>query len=235
LAHDHGERGEWSRPRREGRPRASARTDRRREHRGARRPQRCGGAGSLADLLVDNAFYSPRWIVFSVVLLAAIDRRRERLDSARTVTRLFDASTLFFFVPYVAQEAALSLLSEGKPLTHLATRLRNWPPFFIFVDFVLLSRCFESLYALGIVRAQIVRERHRRELESEMLGLRLELERQRLASIRAQLEPHFLFNALNATSGLVRTEERAATIIPGSLRPSESLRSAARAGHHARS
>jgi hypothetical protein len=170
-----------------------------------------------------------------VVLLAAIDRRRERLDSARTVTRLFDASTLFFFVPYVAQEAALSLLSEGKPLTHLATRLRNWPPFFIFVDFVLLSRCFESLYALGIVRAQIVRERHRRELESEMLGLRLELERQRLASIRAQLEPHFLFNALNATSGLVRTEERAATIIPGSLRPSESLRSAARAGHHARS
>jgi LytS/YehU family sensor histidine kinase len=45
-----------------------------------------------------------------------------------------------------------------------------------------------------------------------MLGLRLELERQRLASIQAQLEPHFLFNALNAISALVRTEERATAL-----------------------
>lgn len=174
--------------------------------------QRRGGSGSVGSLLVENAFFYPPWIAFSVVLFAAIDRRGDRLDRARTAATLFFAAALLFFVPYVVYEAVVSLLREGKPLENLPLRLRNWPPFFLFVDFVLLCGCFASLYALGVVRAQISRERHRRALESQMLSLRLELERQRLASIRAQLEPHFLFNALNAISALVRTEERATAL-----------------------
>ncbi|MGK2858938.1 MAG: sensor histidine kinase [Thermoanaerobaculia bacterium] len=174
--------------------------------------ERRGGAGTFGSLLTENAFFYPPWIAFSVVLFAAIDRRSDRLDRARTAATLFLAASLLFFVPYVVYEAVLSLLSEGKPLADLPQRLRNWPPFFLFVDFVLLCGCFASLYALGVVRAQLARERHRRELESQMLSLRLELEQQRLASIRAQLEPHFLFNALNAISALVRSEERATAL-----------------------
>jgi LytS/YehU family sensor histidine kinase len=37
-----------------------------------------------------------------------------------------------------------------------------------------------------------------------MLNLRLALEEQRMLALRSQLEPHFLFNALNAISALVR-------------------------------
>ncbi|CAN7263533.1 sensor histidine kinase [Massilia sp. LjRoot122] len=46
--------------------------------------------------------------------------------------------------------------------------------------------------------------RQARERETDMLNLRLALEEQRMLALRAQLEPHFLFNALNAISALVR-------------------------------
>jgi LytS/YehU family sensor histidine kinase len=41
-----------------------------------------------------------------------------------------------------------------------------------------------------------------------MLNLRLALEEQRMLALRAQFEPHFLFNALNAISALVREGDR---------------------------
>ncbi|MBI3714018.1 MAG: histidine kinase [Burkholderiales bacterium] len=40
------------------------------------------------------------------------------------------------------------------------------------------------------------------------LGLQLELEEQKLRTLRAQLEPHFMFNALNAISALVLSEHK---------------------------
>jgi len=42
---------------------------------------------------------------------------------------------------------------------------------------------------------------------TDNLHLSLELERQRMLALRAQLEPHFIFNALNAISALVRTSD----------------------------
>ncbi|TXI89250.1 MAG: hypothetical protein E6Q34_11205 [Burkholderiaceae bacterium] len=46
-----------------------------------------------------------------------------------------------------------------------------------------------------------------RDQRERRLQLRLALERRNLAVLRAQLEPHFMFNSLNAVSGLVRTAQ----------------------------
>jgi two-component sensor histidine kinase len=54
------------------------------------------------------------------------------------------------------------------------------------------------------------RERRAIELESQ-------LDRARLHALRMQLQPHFLFNTLNAISTLVRTDPRAAQEMIGSL------------------
>lgn len=43
---------------------------------------------------------------------------------------------------------------------------------------------------------------------ADILNLRFELEQQRLLALRAQLEPHFMFNALNAISALVLTDNK---------------------------
>jgi hypothetical protein len=54
--------------------------------------------------------------------------------------------------------------------------------------------------------------RQARERELEMLNLRLALEQQRMLALRAQFEPHFLFNALNAISALVRDGDRTSAL-----------------------
>lgn len=70
-----------------------------------------------------------------------------------------------------------------------------------FVVFVLLTLAF------GVVVAGLVWRRHRHQ-SSELADMRLSLERQRLAALRGQLEPHFMFNTLSAISAMVRTDDK---------------------------
>jgi len=173
---------------------------------------RRGGDASLFSLLLGNSLYYVPWVVYSTILFWLVDRRRERLGDPLFAGKLLVASAIFFFAPYVVYEVAVEILNDGRSFAELLPGLRHFPPFILFVDFVLFSGCFAVVYAVGMVRGQLLRERARQALESQMLSLRLELEKQRLASIHAQLEPHFLFNALNAISALVRTEDRSTAV-----------------------
>lgn len=65
-------------------------------------------------------------------------------------------------------------------------------------------------HTLVYLRRAQQRERRAIELESQ-------LDRARLQALRMQLQPHFLFNTLNAISTLVRTDPRAAQEMIGSL------------------
>lgn len=70
-----------------------------------------------------------------------------------------------------------------------------------FVGFVLLTMAF------GAVAAVLLWRRHRQQ-DRELAQARLSLERQRLAALRGQLEPHFMFNTLSAISALVRVGDK---------------------------
>ena len=64
---------------------------------------------------------------------------------------------------------------------------------------------------LGVGYAFDYRERYR-EREAAASELKAQLAQARLESLKMQLHPHFLFNALHAVSGLVRTGERQAAV-----------------------
>ncbi|AVR98364.1 sensor histidine kinase [Pseudoduganella armeniaca] len=70
-----------------------------------------------------------------------------------------------------------------------------------FVVFVLLTLAF------GTVVASLL-WRQRRRQATELAQARLALERQRLAALRGQLEPHFIFNTLSAIGAMVRTDDK---------------------------
>lgn len=70
-----------------------------------------------------------------------------------------------------------------------------------FVVFSLLTMAFGAV-AAGLLWSQ--RQRHADELARAMLSL----ERQRLAALRGQLEPHFIFNTLSAIGAMVRTDDK---------------------------
>lgn len=70
-----------------------------------------------------------------------------------------------------------------------------------FVVFVLLTMAFGAV-AAGLLWRQRQQQTH------ELAEVRLSLERQRLAALRGQLEPHFMFNTLSAIGAMVRMDDK---------------------------
>ena len=110
---------------------------------------------------------------------------------------------------------------------------KHWPTF---VDTWSTSLLYQALtflivYALIVTVTLVVdsRERMSRQL-AETARLNEELSRAQLAALRRQLEPHFMFNTLNAIAGLVRDHrnEAAVSMIVGL---SEFLRRASEDSH----
>ncbi|HKP75697.1 MAG TPA: histidine kinase, partial [Longimicrobiaceae bacterium] len=69
-----------------------------------------------------------------------------------------------------------------------------------------------GLVAAGVAREYSVRYRVRREesarLQAQTAQLQAQLAEARLAALRSQIDPHFLFNTLNAVSALVERDPR---------------------------
>lgn len=184
---------------------------------------RRGGAVDVAGKLAFNALNYLPWVLFSLVLFSLLERRRDTLADVRRVLRLLAGSTLLFYLPDMVYEVALDLHRMGKPWSALPTQLFAYPLNAWFIEYILFLGCFASLYAVAVFREGLATERRKQRVESENLGLRLEVEHQRLMALQAQLEPHFLFNALNAISGLVRAEDKRGAL-GGLARLSELLR-----------
>ena len=82
---------------------------------------------------------------------------------------------------------------------------------------------FAIIVAIGNWRLARAREQALQRTHTHNLELSLALEQQRMLALRAQLEPHFIFNALNAISALVRDGDKAVSL-QGISRLSDLLR-----------
>jgi two-component system sensor histidine kinase AlgZ len=102
-----------------------------------------------------------------------------------------------------------------------------------FLEFAWLTFTYVAVVGVCGWRERGVREKVWALARHDNLKLRLDLEQQRMLALRGQLEPHFLFNALNAISALVRSDDkRVALGAIGNL--SELLRYALQAGERER-
>lgn len=112
---------------------------------------------------------------------------------------------------------------------------RNWPTF---VDTWTVTLVFQVLtfviaYALILTVTYLVDARETMALQmTEAARLNEELSKAQLAALRRQMEPHFMYNALNSIAGLVRDDrnEAAVSMIVGL---SEFLRRASEDAHRA--
>lgn len=71
-----------------------------------------------------------------------------------------------------------------------------------------VTAVFFAVVIFKIWRQSQERDQAWAEQRTAILALRLELEEQKLLALRAQLEPHFVFNALNAISALVISDNK---------------------------
>lgn len=167
-----------------------------------------GKSPDALPLLVSNLRLYVPWMLFSALYYLLLARTPARLTRLSVFLANLVAGSLLFLVPYELYLVALGMFDQGVPLSEFASRVRAHPAMFVFVDYILFLGCFAFLYALAVFQRTLADERQRRQIEAENLTLRLEAEKNRLAALQAQLEPHFLFNALNALSALVRGGER---------------------------
>ncbi len=128
-------------------------------------------------------------VVFSAVLYTVLQRWPQLVASARGIGRSYLAVLLLFL-----------------PLEFFfVSQLQKMNIYGVFVEWTWTTFTFVTISGVRIWQLQRARE-------TDNLSLRLELEQQRLAALRGQLEPHFLFNALNAVSALVRMDDKGATL-----------------------
>ncbi|MBL8961940.1 MAG: histidine kinase [Gemmatimonadetes bacterium] len=174
---------------------------------------RRGAPVTLGDLLRAYLVAYVPWVAYTTLLYRTMERRSAILGERRAVVPLYLASLVLFLVPEVAwQVAAVTLRNATDPMRAFLPAFRRWPAELWLLDLALMSGSFVAIYAIVTMReGRAIRERQR-AADAERLALQLELEQQRLRGLRAQLEPHFLFNALSAIAGLVRSNDQRVAI-----------------------
>ncbi|MGE0440200.1 MAG: sensor histidine kinase [Gemmatimonadales bacterium] len=144
--------------------------------------------------------YAP-WVPLSAALYLLHTR-------ARHPWRWVVPVSLAFFPLELAYQAMLILRDTEVTPGGIVRTAAELPAVFRLVDFGLLLATNAVVVAVVALRTRRAAAEQERALQAENIRLRLALEQQRLQGLRAQLEPHFLHNALNAISGLVRSQDR---------------------------
>ena len=182
-----------------------------------------GAAGAYSDALPrqDHVAFSALlttwcWAHAPVFLLGValhlLNRHRpEWCVSAARVALGYGLVLVFFMPCELFFVVAQSRIEHGWPFSFnmVWQRVLDMPRFSWFIEAAWTSGTYVGVVALCIWQRHRHRELVWRQGERDNLALRLALEEQKLQTLRGQLEPHFMFNALNAISALVRSNNPA--------------------------
>jgi two-component system LytT family sensor kinase len=147
------------------------------------------------------------WILFSLVVIGLV--RRVPLVPARAGAILFHLAVgLLIGIVHAAQWVALVLLI--RPYDFM-----NPTAFMGTFEWIAVSQMPLELVLYGLVALAVhVREAHANARERELRAAQLErsLAEARLHALELQIQPHFLFNTLNAIGALVRGGQNAQAV-----------------------
>jgi hypothetical protein len=148
--------------------------------------------------------YAVPLIVLSAGLSIALARWPGLIARPRNVFLLFVGLVLVF------QPAQWTYMAWLRGYLHIANvdDARRLLMKMLLVGWFSTTGTFAAILAVHYWRQARERELAWQRSQTDMLNLRLALEEQRMLALRAQFEPHFLFNALNAISALVREGDR---------------------------
>jgi len=148
--------------------------------------------------------YAVPLMLLSAVLTRVLARRPNLIGRPRDVFLLFVGLVLLFQPAqwlYIAWlRGYLRFGEQGNLLADLLHVLHRM----LLVGWFTTTGTFAAILAIHYWRQVRERELAMQRTQTDVLNLRLALEEQRMLALRAQLEPHFLFNALSAISALVR-------------------------------
>jgi hypothetical protein len=158
---------------------------------------RAGRESALATVLLDRAASDVIWVGIVAAVFAAMQRTMATRASAAQITKRSAALGLVLApVAVVWGPLARAAVHGGGVAAVVDGLLETAGTTLIWVAF---------LYSMTALAACVVlvSQRSRRQ-ERDGIELRARLAQAELELLRGQLEPHFLFNALNTVAGLIR-------------------------------
>ena len=173
-----------------------------------------GGARPLVAVLRDNALWWSTWMVLMPVVLWLAQRFRFDGGRWRRSTLVHTIVSLVLSVGQIAVFSAAYFWAVG-PTTYgptLEKAIGYFESRYIATDIFIYAATLSVYYAFAYFtrfrRMAIAAAQN----ESRASRLQLNLVEARIHALRMELNPHFLFNTLNAVAGLVRKREHDAAI-----------------------
>lgn len=148
--------------------------------------------------------YAVPLIVLSLGLNKMLGRWPLLIERPRNVVLLF-VGLVMVFQP--AQWVYMAWLRGYLPVSTVSA-VWNLLMKMLLVGWFSTTGTFAAILAVNYWRHAQERQQDLQRNQVDMLNLKLALEEQKMLALRAQLEPHFLFNALNAISSLVREGDK---------------------------
>lgn len=174
-----------------------------------------GIRSSFGYALIGNMPWWITWALLTPVIFALANRFR--LDQ-RPVAGAIAAHTVAGAVVGLVHLLPVMTLYYYTHARHvpgmapLPVQMRNWIDSFGLFDMLTYWATVGAYYALEFHRRMRATEREAATLKLQAAELRALTHEARLHALRMELNPHFLYNALNAISGLVRRSDRDAAV-----------------------
>ena len=143
------------------------------------------------------------WALLTPLIVSVAGRARpEGMSRATHFLLLAVLGVLIALAVSVIGHLLRDMLLQRPPRADGSTRGRGPPLWFGFINALVI---YLGVLAAGLARAYSLRLGARREQATQ---LQAQLAEARLEALRSQLDPHFLFNTLNAVSSLVERDPR---------------------------
>lgn len=164
-----------------------------------------GVEGSLWLIFVSSCKTSMALACLSLVLYLGFSRWPAIIANARTIALGF-VVVMLALLPLQLVFVAKAYLFAGASGA-LLDAIEAYGQALPVVHWTSITAVYFAVAALKIWQQSQARARAFAQAQADALALQHSLERQRALALRAQLEPHFVFNALNAISAMVRTDK----------------------------
>jgi hypothetical protein len=160
-----------------------------------------GRQTSFLQQFVETLPYFVPLMALSWGLMAAFERWPTLVRQPVRAASLFAVVLLIYFPLYILFQATVALGQSGTGFDQLGPTLSAQSRFGWWIDGMIIAGATAFHLAVASWRRLVDRDIALQLERGENLALRLTL-------LQAQLEPHFLFNALNSISALVRSGDR---------------------------